>query len=342
MNDTSKVFEDTSQLQEIRTQLHRALGREALIEAHRQHLWLDAALLAVLMLGFYGGFILLSCLDLTIGWLLALSVLQGTFIVQMAIMSHDLFEHRQAWKGWRQDWLSAFLFLPATTPSTVHRIGHLRHHAKIGTLEDTEASLANVNTVWRRLLFCTAIGYLTARSGKWGQVGIGGYEAFLGASKRDRQLKKRELYLLLAWLLLNIGLLFTPYWKSAVFGFFLPVAVVAPTLTNIRVVLEHGNLDPNNPWSLATNYRSGWFVKMLYLVNAADCHLVHHIFPRVPWYKMSALVKQVEPILAAHGVPVSTSLWQLLYDWFVNNRAHRSDWQGYGSAFKLDRPDKHI
>jgi fatty acid desaturase len=343
MTDTIHVFEETSQLQAIRAQLHKALGRETILQAHRQHLWLDAVVLAVLMLGYYGGFIALGLVDIPSAWLAAMVVLQGIFIVQMAMLSHDLFEHRQAWKGWRQEWLSALLFLPATTPSSVHRIGHLRHHAKIGTYEDTEASLASVSTVWRRLLFCTAVGYLIARTGKWGRHGLGGYEAFLGASPRDHKLKKREALLLLAWLVLNIALLFTPYWKAAAFGFFLPIVVVATTLSSIRVVLEHASLDPANPWSLATYYRSGPIVKALFMVNAGDCHLVHHIFPRVPWYNMSALVKEVGPILTLQRVAASDSFWRLLYDWFVKNRHHRSDWQAFDrAALSPAHPDKHI
>jgi fatty acid desaturase len=325
--ESKAVFEDTVQLKSIRTYLHNALGREALIEAHRQRRWLDASVLCLFLVAYYGTFMLLGVLELATWQLLALTLTQGALIVSMAMLSHDLFEHRQAWKGWRMEWLSAWLFLPATTPSSIHRVGHLRHHAKIGTAQDTEASLVSVNTRTRRLLFCTAIGYLIARSGKWGRSGLGGYEAFLGATPRDIYLKRRETYLFLAWLLLNLGLLVTPYWRAAVFGFFIPIAFVATFLSSVRVVLEHGNLDPNNPWSLATYYRSGWLTKALYMVNAGDCHLVHHIFPRVPWYNMPALVRLVEPHLIAHDVQPIASAWQLLWDWFVLNKPHRTLWK---------------
>jgi fatty acid desaturase len=326
MLDRGDVFVDTIELKSIRSYLHTALGRERVMAAHKQRLWLDAMVVAGFLLAYYGGFVALGIVELPLWGLLAWTLLQGALIVSMAMLSHDLFEHRQAWPGWRQEWLSASLFLPATTPSSIHRVGHLRHHAKIGTSGDTEASLIHVNSRLRRLLFCTAIGYLVARSGRWGRSEHGGYEAFLGASARDMLLRRRETWLFLAWLVLNLILLTTPYWRAAVFGFFLPIAVVATFLSSVRVILEHGHLDPGNPWSMATYYRTGWLTKALFMVNAGDSHLVHHIFPRVPWYNMPELVRLVEPHLLAHGVKPIDSIWRLLWDWFVLNKPHRSDW----------------
>jgi fatty acid desaturase len=326
-SERTRLFEDTADLQQIRAHLRLALGRDALVEAHRQRPWLDALLLVALLSLFYGSFVLLGFFVVDL-WLVALlCVTQGLLIGPMALLSHDLFEHRQALRGWRQDWLAALLFLPSTTPSSVHRVGHLRHHSRIGSEDDTEASLVNVNSRFRRWVFCTAVGYLMARSGKWGRSGLGGYEAFLGANERDKKLKRRETFLLLAWLALNLILLFTPFWRSAVFGFLIPIAVIATCLSSIRIVLEHSCVDPTNPWSLATYYRSGWLIKVLFLADAGDCHLVHHIFPRVPWYNMAKFVRRVEPYLFAHNVRPSAPFWKLLRCWFLDNLPHRTLWR---------------
>ena len=35
-----------------------------------------------------------------------------------------------------------------------------------------------------------------------------------------------------------------------------------------------------------------------------NLHSIHHLFPRVPFYRYHALHREIEPIMRAHGTPI--------------------------------------
>ena len=75
------------------------------------------------------------------------------------------------------------------------------------------------------------------------------------------------------------------------FGYILPLFVVLPVANALRTILEHAETNPQNLFHCATFYRTGLLTRFLFFWDAGDCHLVHHIFPNIPFYRMGKAVE---------------------------------------------------
>lgn len=68
---------------------------------------------------------------------------------------------------------------------------------------------------------------------------------------------------------------------------------------------------PHHPYSDATRYRNtnslfmpGWMKPLEWFWFGQNLHSVHHLFPRVPFYRYHALHRRIEPAMRAHGTPM--------------------------------------
>ena len=110
-------------------------------------------------------------------------------------------------------------------------------------------------------------------------------------------------------------------------GFLLPLLIIAPVASVLRLILEHAEINPQNVYHCATFYRTGVISRPLFFWDAGDCHIVHHIFPTIPFYRMGKAVELVRPILQRHGARERQSLAALLYGFFILNQPHRALWR---------------
>jgi fatty acid desaturase len=86
---------------------------------------------------------------------------------------------------------------------------------------------------------------------------------------------------------------------------------------------QHYDIDPTDPAKWGTLMRGHWFWDFAFLNS--NYHLEHHYFAGVPFYRLPALQRALEPFYTRHGMR-----WQtysgLLYGWLVENRAPHTDW----------------
>lgn len=322
----SDEFRDVNSLLRIRKELWEYLGSETVRALHQQKLWLDAVLISVLIGVFVSNFVLISTGLVPLPGLLLISLVQGWLILAMPLLGHDLFGHRMAWRRRYGPWLSMLLFLPALRSASMHRIGHARHHAKSLTSEDTEAQLRHINTRTRRFLFATIVGYLLALSGRWFPANEqNGYEALIGATEADHQLVKREKRGLLVFSAITIGLTFAD-WRVGLFGYWLAIMVFTTLISSFRIIIEHTHVDRSNPYWIGTPYVTGLFSQCLFIADSGDCHIVHHVFPGVPWYHVPKLARLSRPFLESKGVVFEKSIWTLASGWFVHNYPMGTKW----------------
>ncbi len=68
---------------------------------------------------------------------------------------------------------------------------------------------------------------------------------------------------------------------------------------------------PHHPYENPARYRNTsslimptWMKPLEWFWLGQNLHSVHHLFPRVPFYRYHALHRDIEPILRAHGTPV--------------------------------------
>ncbi|MDX1757034.1 MAG: fatty acid desaturase [Marinobacter sp.] len=47
-----------------------------------------------------------------------------------------------------------------------------------------------------------------------------------------------------------------------------------------------------------------WMKPLEWFWLGQNLHSIHHLFPRVPFYRYHALHRQIEPVMRAHGTPI--------------------------------------
>lgn len=147
---------------------------------------------------------------------------------------------------------------------------------------------------------------------------------------------KRQLWRnweLLEWFLgrLAVALLVFAAWKFDFLGYifnfwFSPALVVGIALGLFFDYLPHRPFEERDRWKNARVYPSPI---LNLLIMGQNYHLVHHLWPSVPWYKYKPTYEVMRPLLDQKGSPQSLGLLQVkdffgfLYDIFLGIRFKR-------------------
>ena len=51
--------------------------------------------------------------------------------------------------------------------------------------------------------------------------------------------------------------------------------------------------EPENPFHVATFYRTGPVSRLLFLWDSGDCHLIHHLYATIPYYRIGRAVTRL-------------------------------------------------
>jgi beta-carotene hydroxylase len=146
---------------------------------------------------------------------------------------------------------------------------------------------------------------------------------------------KRRLwrkYELLEWFLSRL-FLFTVVFFGIQYGFisyvmnfwFVPALVVGIALGLFFDYLPHRPFQERDRWKNARVYPSP-IINLLIL--GQNYHLVHHLWPSIPWYKYQPAYYTIKPLLDAKGCDQSLGLlegknfWSFIYDIFLGIRFH--------------------
>lgn len=326
-------FDAQTIINAARQRIRAELGDQRVRELHAQSRWLDSLALGAFLAVAVANTWALASLD---GWiLLPLVLLQGWLIQWAGLLSHDLFVHRRV-GGPLGSWLGALLLtVPRLSSPVGYEQAHLTHHRHIGSSRDSEHYKQGLNTRLRRLLFSTLFGIRLAQAGKQ----VGAQRRYHDVSDKSDTLQRRarvEKWIIRGWLLAMVCLTaWTPF--ALVLVYWLPLLAVAPVVNTVRIVLEHADADisSGDAFQFGTAYRTGPLTRLAFLWDSGDCHLIHHIFPRMPFYRVGACVDALAPLIAKHNPRPRTSLPRLLYGWYVKGLPHRQPWpmdQGKATA----------
>jgi beta-carotene hydroxylase len=146
---------------------------------------------------------------------------------------------------------------------------------------------------------------------------------------------KRQLwrkYELLEWFLSRLFLV-TVVVLGCYYGFigyimnfwFVPAGVVGIMLGLFFDYLPHRPFQERDRWKNARVYPSPI---LNLLILGQNYHLVHHLWPSIPWYKYQPAYYATKPLLDAKGCDQSLGLlqsknfWSFLYDVFLGIRFH--------------------
>lgn len=183
-------------------------------------------------------------------------------------------------------WLACLplLFFPYRIFKTIHD----RHHAFTNNPDLDPDYYGEINSWWQALGHSALIPY------KY-------YQMCMQVSKSDSNMRS-----LLINTALYFGLMMVSFLIVAIvgYGFELFVYVLFPALLCLMIITLFFDYIPHQPHRSLDRYRNtrafgGAVLNVLML--GQNYHLMHHMFPRVPWYRYRALFLKMKPDLINHG-----------------------------------------
>jgi fatty acid desaturase len=196
---------------------------------------------------------------------------------------------------------------------------HLDHHDNLGSDEDDPKRhwlSPKRNARWYKLLYCTPVLMpiyfrAAARESR-------SYEPALRA-----RIAKERLATVLIQLSVGGSLWYFAGAGAMLRAWLVPYFLVFPVAFTLNRLGQHYNIDPGNPlkWSTLMKPSRLWDFLFLY----SNYHLEHHYFPRVPFYNLRALHRELKPIFDRHPMRVRT-YGGLLWDWLVRNKTPHVSW----------------
>lgn len=321
--------ERRNELRAVAKAIAREVGADAMRALHREDRRLDGLTVVVLwaLIVLVGA--ALGVLPVGPLWT-ALFVLQGFALLGLGFCAHDLFIHRRVGGArWSLPLANLCLFPLAITASD-YAASHLDHHFYLGTDRDGESYKEDLDRRWVKLLLLVGplVPLVLARLFRRRDQSVVLPAPPERTPEQVRRARREGLQLL--GFLLGVGVALCLWPRLVLCGYVLPALVTLPLASAVRLVLEHGESDPQNPYHAATCYQPGPLLGALFLWSVGDAHLIHHLFPHIPYYRLGEARRAMLPILLRAGVVQRRSLLWLLHGWFVHNRRHATVWPGQG------------
>ncbi len=306
---------------DLRLEFVDLLDAERLKELHRTSGWRHAAVaIRQLLLGVVAAYAIVVFEDRWYAWVPA-AVFLGFVIFSFTVLLHEVV-HRAVFRRRETAWNRALAWiyaLPSGLAPAQFERWHLDHHAELGDPEaDPKRAYLSPKRVkrWFKLLYFTpALFPLYFRaaakaSGKYP-------DALRSRLRRERLLVTAAHLLAMASIWGGLGglLLLKLY--------VVPVFLVFPVAFTINRVGQHYDITPEDPAAWGTVIRSNPLWDFLFLWSSY--HIEHHYFPRVPFYNLRALHKELRPIFLRHPMRVRT-YGGLLWDWLVRNKSPHLSW----------------
>lgn len=197
---------------------------------------------------------------------------------------------------------------------------HLDHHDNLGSDEDDPKRhwlSPKRNARWYKLLYCTpALMPIYFRAAARESAS---YPAELRRTIARERLVTIVVQLGVAAALWSLG------GPGAMLRIWLvPYFLVFPVAFTLNRLGQHYNIDPGNPlkWSTVMRPSQAWDFLFLY----SNYHAEHHYFPRIPFYNLRSTHLALRPLYAELGLQPHTYR-QIVWQWFVENRAPHTDWE---------------
>lgn len=311
---------------EIYKEIEESIGKDLIKKLHESNRFLD--LLAVIGIPslFLFNIYVLGTYDFGIVWGLVF-ILQGFVLQVFGFAGHELFTHRKVIGNKLSYLVSLLYYLPLTMLPSHYSYFHMAHHRYLNTDMDTEAYKQDIDTRLKRVILLTFIGQLLShrRTFYTGKPEDFIQPVHIEAGSKTEKLVNFENKLLLGFIVMVVVLLLL-FPNYVFFGYLLPFFIIFPLASSLRLILEHTDVDVNNPLQIAINYKTGPFSRLLFFYDSGDCHLVHHLFPKIPFYNIHKMTKLLEPLLKKYHVTEHRSLIKLIYAYYVLDLPHRSSW----------------
>ena len=211
---------------------------------------------------------------------------------------------------WIDDVVGSVSALPMWFSYRAHRLSHMRHHAYTNDPDrDPDFFLGGpyLQVVRRYLIFT----YLQL-AGPLLAIIPGGQrlvptealqiiQSIAGSEEEIRYLRRFQLAFLAVFALLSA---FGFFWEALLL-WYLPSRIGLLIVATVFAWLPH---HPHNERGRYRDTRITLFPGGTLLIRGHNHHLLHHMFPRVPHYRLPALFREMRPILEEHGARIEGPL----------------------------------
>jgi len=305
---------------DVKQALGRALPRDEMLRLHAKsparHLLVAARQFAMLGLATWG----LVRIEHPAVWV-PLALVQGWTVFNFTVLLHEVVHHAvfPSARPRAERLLGLLYAIPSGLSATQFTRWHLDHHAELGSCDHDPKRhhlSPKINARWLKLLYMTPALF----------------PIYFRAARRETAtyppaLQRRIRWERLASIGAHLAVLGGVWWAfggaAALRAYVVPVFFVFPVAFTINRLGQHYAIDPDDPAKWSTLVRAHWFWNFWYLNS--NLHLEHHYFPGVPFYRLPALQRALEPFFEARGIE-SRTYGRLLYGWFVENRAPHTHW----------------
>jgi fatty acid desaturase len=237
-------------------------------------------------------------------WLVAGFFVNGLVQLAHETWHHNLFRSRRAniVAGHMLGWMVGISYEPM-------RHDHLMHHKYNRTARDPDAYNAGRPTAATTIRF-----YAVALIGL--PLAIPFFNILYPLTHMDPARRARHWRHLALYALAHAAVwiaLWQAGWLGAALDLWvIPVLCASPFNGLKSIANHHANQWEGDRWHTATTVRSNRVVT--YLWSGLNYHLDHHLYPRVPGYKLPILHAAHRAELEAHGAPVFDSYLKVFYD----------------------------
>lgn len=194
------------------------------------------------------------------------------------------------------NWLAAF---PLLFDLQAYRTNHHRHHEHTNSEQDPDWIRKRGRAEWQfpmpKSKIALFIPYFIFIRGplEWAQIvwafsGLGRKSTFQNSLERKLLIQKLVFYTLTA-----SALTWTSLWGQALAYWFTPLFFVFPFLQRVRSVAEHFGLDWSTELRSSRDVPCGILEACLFGPHFVNYHLMHHLYPAVPAYRLKALYKHL-------------------------------------------------
>jgi len=231
-------------------------------------------------------------------WLafLACSVLTYMSYTPLHEAAHGNIHGRNDKLKWVND-LCGYLVAPIIAiPYASHRIEHFTHHRYTNQPDKDPDFVVSGMRRGPIGVITTGLRFL------WVQNSFFAKHGWASASVKERAIYGMELALSIGWRVAYLSLVDQP---GAVY------VVMLGYFTGGLFTAYWFAYRPHHPYDNTERYRNTnslimptWMKPVEWFWLGQNLHSIHHLFPRVPFYKYHALHRDIEPTLRAHGTPI--------------------------------------
>lgn len=289
---------------------HTSEGRvtQAELDVVRRHSgqvgW-PTIVLTVVLIGIEAGVFALwfaGVLPTAVGFLINSVVAYAWYTVHHEATHKTISGRQQRWR-WLDPTFGQLAGIAMQLPFSGYADNHLRHHAHVNGPKDPDllvkGPLSQVPLKWLLLIVAVTLSALPwgdeLVTALFGRIGIRFDDSEPRRSKASRHEQRRWSRVTFVILLASIPL-----------GLFYPLLLLwwLPSRVGLLALMVLFQWLPHFPFDRMDRFgatRAVSFRASTWLLLQQDRHLVHHLYPSVPWYRYGAVLGELRPFLIERG-----------------------------------------